>query len=296
MQVRCASRLSVSQPFLSHRFCLLRWLLGLCLALPVVAGAPGHVRADDSITVNGITFSTNTNGCLGPLVGIYGETSLRNYILATAEDYCNFQLADGVDPYGAIDVEWADGGSGCGGVRWVADLNSANVGGETNFLGASGASSSSCKIEGVPVNASNLKDYPIAVIPVEAIAQCPNAAVVQHGSWNGGSRPCLGGAQSQGANACAFANRTFPAPDSYSCQQGELLWTGRSTDLGPFGGCARITPGNLNRSRGASDRVTYCFNLTGAFLDICRSANVNAATDAPTASDMVADVCGIPSR
>jgi hypothetical protein len=73
-----------------------------------------------------------------------------------------------------------------------------------------------------------------------------------------------------------------------------LLWTGAGADWGRVGGCPGIAPGTLNRSLGSGTRATYCNSLYGLAVDLCASANVGGAANAPTTSDMIADVCGIP--
>jgi hypothetical protein len=63
----------------------------------LLAGAAPQARAERPHNIyDGISFPGDTNGCFGPLVGVFGSSSLKDFILATAQDYCAYQLANGV--------------------------------------------------------------------------------------------------------------------------------------------------------------------------------------------------------
>jgi hypothetical protein len=61
------------------------------------------------VVVVGVTFPTGTNGCTGPLVPVYGSSTMKAFILQAA-DYCGTFAS----PSTAPNVEYADGScAGC---------------------------------------------------------------------------------------------------------------------------------------------------------------------------------------
>ena len=282
-----------------------RFLLLPILALVMVLGSALSATSTHAsikphaTTVNGVPFATNTNGCNGNVIPVYGSSLLKVYMLQSAIDYCAaFKAAHGGSGAGGPDVEYASGGDSCPGALWASTTATGNANGNVNAIGLSDIYYQTCTTEGIPVSASGPggtglnPDQQVAAFPVNMIAQCPGAAAPQGGSWNGGSSPCLGGAEQSGA--CTFATNTFQSPSDLSYQQAALLWLGGSTDFAAFNGCSGVSPGNQNRASGSGTRGTFCTNLYGPFTDLCSSGNV-AQPDTATTGKELAAVCGIPS-
>ena len=167
-----------------------RWLLFVMLATLVV---PAYLltvpqQADacgpwGCYSMGGINFDRGTNGCFGPVVGVTGEDSLAPYILQTAADYCNYQLASGTDPSSAIDVEWSDSSPfgtdiSCAGVAW-AYSNTLD-----NEVGVSDVHAQSCNTAGAGFSfpPNPVSETTVAVGLVEAITHCSGASVPQGGA------------------------------------------------------------------------------------------------------------------
>jgi len=262
-----------------------RWTLPLLLALvcTALAAAPPHpARASGSL--GGVPFATGTNGCTGPLVGVYGASALQTYILSEARDYCNAYPPS--QRASAPDVEYAAGGDSCPGLGYASSFSDANeVGLSTVFP------DSSCANDAQPnLDPSTLVDTVLGVNVVEEIATCPSAGEPNGGAvYPLGTPPCAGFSTDPGTSGPVSCS-----PAAISLAQAQLLYNQQIGNERSIGGCARFNAVQ-NRVAGAGDRITWCFNVFGAGIDLCKNEG-SAQPLAPTALQMVQDVCDQPSR
>ncbi len=125
---------------------LVRTLATLALTvLPALAGGPTNaVRPHDTTTYNGVTFPRNStgNGCLGPVIGVYGSSALQSVILRAAHDYCLHQKEGYLAANQAYDVEYVAGGDSCPGDTFAATDSTDPV------VGVSDVFAPSCGLDG----------------------------------------------------------------------------------------------------------------------------------------------------
>lgn len=234
-----------------------------------------------------VTYNTNTNGCDGTLIGVFGSSAVKSFVLQAAIDYCNqYKAAHGGNGSGGPDVEYAisPAGDSCPGVDYAADNSDANE------IGASDVFAPACT-GALARAASKINDTNLGPNIVDAIAQCPGANDVQGGSVHPLSPDvqCQGSAATAGTCA-SIPTLQFPAPDNLSQLGGRLLWSSAAGDWSQVGGCLGFTPFLQERVTGSGTRATYCLNIFGPGVDLC--ANTATAPAADTTGTMVKDVCG----
>ena len=253
----------------------------LTLALTtVVALPPRHARASGSL--GGIPFPPPSNGCTGPLVGVYGASALQRYILSEAKDYCNaFPPSQRAS---APDVEYAVGGASCPGLTYAA--NNA----DSNEIGVSTVFADSCAADQQPyIDPSTLVDTVLGVNVVEEVATCPSATEPNGGAVHpNGMTPC--GAFSADPSPGPTFNAVPCSPAGLSVQQAQALYNQQIGIERQIGGCNRSATVQ-NRALGAGDRITWCFTVYGAGSDPCQNTG-SANGLAGTAAQVVQDVCG----
>jgi len=256
-------------------------LLLLALALTTVVAAPPHLARAASL--GGVPFATGTNGCTGPLVGVYGASALQTYIQSEARDYCNAYPPS--QRASAPDVEYTPGGASCPGA-WYASSSS-----DANEIGLSTVFPDSCANDAQPpVDPSTLVDTALGVNVVEAIATCPGAGEPNGGAvYPLGTPPCGGFSTDPGTSGAVSCS-----PAGISLAQAQLLYNQQIGNEQSVGGCNHSNAVQ-NRSAGSGDRITWCFNVFGAGLDNCKNEG-SAQPLAGTALQMVQDVCDQPSR
>ncbi len=253
----------------------------LLLALALASSPPHLARASGSL--GGVPFATGTNGCTGPLVGVYGASALQTYILSEARDYCNAYPPS--QRASAPDVEYTPGGASCPGA-WYASSSS-----DANEIGLSTVFPDSCANDAQPpVDPSTLVDTALGVNVVEAIATCPGAGEPNGGAvYPLGTPPCGGFSTDPGTSGAVSCS-----PAGISLAQAQLLYNQQIGNEQSVGGCNHSNAVQ-NRSAGSGDRITWCFNVFGAGLDNCKNEG-SAQPLAGTALQMVQDVCDQPSR
>jgi len=267
----------------------------LMLAPMMTAQARGSRIQGNTTTLgafNGtpVTYNTNTNGCNGTLIGVFGSSAVKSFVLQAAIDYCNqYKAAHGGSGVGGPDVEYAvsPAGDSCPGVDYAADNSDANE------IGASDVFAPACTGT-LARPSSKINDTNLGPNIVDAIAQCPGANDVQGGSVH----PLSPDVQCQGSSATLSTcpadgspvNLQFPAPDNLAQLAGRLLWSGAIGDYSQVGGCLGDTPVLQERVVGSGTRATYCLNIFGPGNDQCQ--NNSPAGPADTTGTMVKDVCG----
>ena len=272
-------------------------LLALALLLALGPARPARAYGPwGPWRMGGITFDRGTNGCFGPVVGVYGEDALKGYILATAGDYCAAQLADGLDASDAIDVEWADGGTSCTGLDWAADN------GDDNELAAAAVFATGCT-GSFARSSSMLTGQAVGANVVEAITACQGATAPQGASPYPGTAtsPCAGSALATGrcpanpTNSFADYSLDFPYPGDVSASSAQSLWkqdgTGVSDD-GRLGGCPGETPFVQAIESGGGTRITWCDAIYGSYNDSLCSGNAVSGTDSADDASLLSSVCG----
>ncbi len=257
-----------------------RWTLPLLLTLVCtsLAAAPPHLaRASGSL--GGVPFATGTNGCTGPLVGVYGASALQTYIQSEARDYCNAYPPS--QRANAPDVEYTAGGDSCPGALYASYSSDANE------VGLSTVFPSSCSNDNQPpIDSSALVDTVLGVNVVEEIATCPGAQQPNGGAVNpAGPTQCGAFSTDPGASGA-----TSCSPASLSLAQAQLLYSQVIGNERQVGGCNHSNAVQ-SRPQGSGDRITFCFNVFGAGNDLCAGEG-SAVAPAPTAGVMVNDVCG----
>jgi hypothetical protein len=259
-------------------------------------------------TYNGqnVDFPTGTNGCTGPLVGVFGSSALKSYVLAAAADYCTAAAANhGGDKTQTPDVEYyVDPNSAgqtlsadsCPGVDYAADNS-----GVSNAIGVSDVFAPACA-GSLARSASTIVDTNVGVNAVVAITQCPGATQPQGGAVHPlGSPVVCGGQAPQSASGCTVSGAEFSAPNNMSVSSANLLWSGNASDYSIVGGCSSSTgsgttaPQLQQRSVGSGTRITWCDNIFGPGND-GSCANSTGAGTAGSTGTMVKDVCGNASN
>ncbi len=259
---------------------MLRRLYPVLLALAlttVIALPPRHAHASGSL--GGIPFPPPSNGCTGPLVGVYGASALQAYILSEARDYCNAYPPS--QRASAPDVEYAAGGGSCPGDTYAA--NNA----DGNEIGVSTVFADSCSADGQPaVDPNTLGDTVLGVNVVEEVATCPGANAPNGGAvYPLGTTPCGGFSADPGTSGAVSCS-----PADISVQQGQELYLQQIGNEQQVGGCGHASTVQ-NRVQGAGDRITWCFNVYGAAIDNCQNTG-SANGLAGTTTAEVSDVCG----
>ncbi len=256
-----------------------RWTLPLlALTCTALAAAPPHLaRASGSL--GGVPFATGTNGCTGPLVGVYGASALQTYILSEARDYCNAYPPS--QRAGAPDVEYNAGGASCPGA-WYASYFS-----DANEVGLSTVFPYSCAADNQPpLDPSTLADTVLGVNVVEEIATCPGAQQPNGGAVNpAGPTQCGAFSTDPGASGA-----TSCSPAAISLAQAQLLYAQAIGNERTIGGCTHANAVQ-NRVQGSGTRITFCFNVFGAGIDNCANEG-SAGALASTTGTEVNDVCG----
>jgi len=261
-----------------HRSSIVVGCLVSAFALaPLLAGPTG--RADigpRAAALGGVTFPTGTNGCTGPLVGVYGSSAAKAFILQAARDYC----ATFATPSSAPDVEYADGGASCPGLSYASSASDANE------VGVSTVFPNSCGLDGVPaLDPSMLVDTVLGVNVVEEIATCPGAQQPNGGAVNpAGPTQCGAFSTDPGASGAVSCS-----PAGISLAQAQLLYTQAIGNERGVGGCNHSNAVQ-NRIAGSGTRITFCFNVFGAGSDNCANEGSSLAL-APTTGTEVNDVC-----
>ncbi len=249
----------------------------------VTALTPAGPAQAGTATLGGQTFTTGQSGCTGPLVGVYGASVLKAFILQAAQDYCNAQLSDGIPPSSAADVEYAAGGDSCRGDLYAATYTDGNE------VGASTVFPDSCGNDGLTyVDPSTVVDTLLGVNVVEEIATCPGAIEPNGGAVNpAGTTPCNSFATDPGTGTTSPMSCS---PAGLSFDQTNLLYSQNLGNERQAGGCTHSNAVQ-NRVQGAGDRITFCFNVFGAGQDICKNEG-SARALAGTILAEIADVCG----
>ncbi len=257
-------------------------LLLLALALTAVVALPPR-SAHASVFLGGVPFSTGSNTCTGPLVGVYGASALQTYIQSEARDYCNAYPPS--QQASAPDVEYAAGGTSCPGLAYAAH----NADG--NEVGLSTIFADSCVADQQPyLDPSTLVDTVLGVNVVEEIATCPGATEPNGGAVHPyGTTPCGGFSANPGPGPTFNAVSCSPA--GLSVQQAQALYNQQIGNEQQVGGCNHAATVQ-NRAWGAGDRITWCFTLYGPGTDNCNNTG-SANGLAGTAAQAVQDVCGI---
>ena len=267
---------------------LILLLVALTPALTTRAAVPSHVVYDK------LTFTGNSGntGCTGPIVGVYGSSALKSYVLATAASYCAAQLGAGVSSGNAVDVEYLSGGDSCPGVDFAADDRRDPI------IGVSDVFASGC-------------------VGIQARAAAKSGTQLRRSMWSRRSpfaarRSPLRRGRSVQLEPCAMQGRcprgahgkcarplpaaTFPFPNDHPLAASYHLWNpidpSAIGDLGQVGGCAGIAPAIQVRLPGSGTRVTWCYNIYGAGLDDC--SNSAAAAAQGGSGGLVAAICGNP--
>ncbi len=257
-----------------------RWTLPLLLALvcTALAAAPPHLaRASGSL--GGVPFATGTNGCTGPLVGVYGASALQTYIQSEARDYCNAYPPS--QRASAPDVEYTAGGASCPGLSYASYFSDANE------VGVSTVFPYSCGADQQPtLDPSTLVDTVLGVNVVEEIATCPGAQQPNGGAVNpAGGTQCGPFSTDPGASGSSSCS-----PAALSLAQAQLLYNQAIGNERAVGGCNHSNAVQ-GRVLGPGDRITWCFNVFGAGIDNCNNEG-SAQPLAPTTGSEVNDVCG----
>jgi len=260
-----------------------RWTSALLLAFAlttVVALSPQRAHASGSL--GGITFPTGTNGCTGPLVGVYGASALQRYILSEAKDYCASFLPS--QWASAPDVEYAAGGASCPGLTYAA------TNADSNEIGVSTVFADSCAADNQPsLDPSTLVDTELGVNVVEEIATCPGALEPNGGAvYPWGTPPCGGFSADPNAGSGNLAVSCSPA--GLSAPQAQALYEALAGNEQNVGGCTHAATVQ-NRAQGAGDRMTWCFSVFGAGTDSCTNEG-SAHGLAGTTGAEINDVCG----
>jgi hypothetical protein len=243
--------------------------------------------------MGGLTFDRGVNGCFGPVVGVYGSSALKDFVLATAADFCNWQLASGASYSSAIDVEYNDGGDSCPGLDFAADYSDDNEVGASDLFatGCTGTQArSSTKVNDV--------NGGFAVNVVNAITNCGSSTTSpQNGDPFGNTHTLVScqGAVPGTPKACgALPANTFAPPNSISTayNAGEV-WNTSSPNFVSIwiNGCTDVSVGVQLRVPGSGTRATWCYNLYGPGSDCLGNTT---AGNAATSSVMETDVCGNP--
>ncbi len=263
-----------------HRRPLVVALIATALVLTSALGPAPHAHAETT-TLNGVSFTRGQSGCTGPLVGVYGASALKAFILQAAQDYCSAQRADGTPSTVAADVEYAPGGDSCPGDTYAAS------GSDGNEVGVSTVFPLSCANDGQPdVDPAQINDTRIGVNVVDEIAACPGATEPNGGAVNpAGATPC-------GAFATdpASANAASCSPADLSIAQAQLLYNQVIGNEQAVGGCNHSNAVQ-NRVNGSGTRITFCFNVYGAGTDNCQNEGSAQALAGTTGAE-VNDVCG----
>lgn len=263
---------------------MLKKTLLSAVAIAVVALAPlasptTHAAIRVNAVQGGVTFPTGTNGCTGPLVGVYGSSAIKGLILQSATDYC----ATFANKATAPDVEYAGGGDSCPGVDFAADNADANEIGVSDVFPGSCTGSQARSAAAV---AENLTSVNIVL----AIAQCSGANVVQGGAYEPGNGTTVTNNQCTGTGSDTGTPPTFIYPNDLSVQQAVALFGNVVTDLGTIGGQSGGAPTLQQRATGSGTRITYCDNVFGPGRDTQCVNNGNRP--APTTGEEEYDVCG----
>jgi len=253
---------------------------------PSLSSAP---RPHDSTAViDGVTFPTHTNGCTGTLIGVFGASTLKDYIQKAARDYCLSLTNNDPAQYGHnnydYDVEYAQSPSwSCAGEEWAANNTGGNdkIGVSTVFPADSCASDQQAAID-----PSTLVDTVLGVNVVEEIATCPGAQQPNGGAVNpAGPTQCGAFSTDPGASGA-----TSCSPAALSLAQATLLYNQQIGNERSVGGCVHSNAVQ-NRVTGSGTRITFCFNVFGPGTDNCQNEG-SAQALAPTTGTEVNDVCG----
>jgi hypothetical protein len=271
-------------------------LIAFAIALfpALTPGITSAANAPHNATYDGINFTGGTNACTGTIIGVYGSSALKNYVLGVAADFCAAQTNAGVAASSALDVEYAGGGDSCPGVDMAADDTTDPVVGVSDVF-ASGCTGSLAR------SATKIKDNNAAVNIVDAITYCGSTVTAPQGGdpYSNSLVACTGAAPTTAGNgACAstLPAATFPYPNDVSILQAQNLWNPTSgnaiIDLGQIGGCAGISPAIQIRTPGSGTRATWCYNVYGVGIDNCNNNSVTAPASGSGAE--VGAICGNP--
>ena len=260
----------------------------VALLMAIAPSLTAHASVNPKVVYGGLTFTSNAsgNGCTGTLVGVYGSSALKNYVLGTAAAYCAQQLTDGISASNAVDVEYLGGGDSCPGVDLAADDTTDPVVGVSDVFvpGCTGAQARSSSL---------VKDNNSAVNIVDAITNCGSTVTSPQGGdpFNSALVQCLGSGVDAG-NTCGAA-QTFPFPSDISLLSSRLLWAGTLGDTGQINGCAGTSPAIQIRVPGSGTRATWCYNVYGTGVDNCN----NTANTGPQGGSggLVGAICGNPN-
>jgi hypothetical protein len=262
-----------------------RFLVPL-LAVLLLASIPpprGHAAVvPHTVMYDGITFPTGTNGCTGPVVGIYGSAELRNFVRGSAADFCNsFSPAQRAT---APDVEFV-ASDACPGVDYAADDSTDPV------IGVSILFSSTCT--GAQARSSSLiTDHIEAVNVEEAITACSGATSPEGGVPNTpAQQPCVGFAVASGAPCSALPSLSIAPPSSLSIPLMGNLFNNQYSDLSQIGGCSGAPSIQLGMP-GSGGRTVWCDAIYGQGTDQC--VNTTTIGVASNATTVLTDVCGNP--
>jgi hypothetical protein len=270
-------------------------LLVLVLAPAGTSRAAANVQLGVNYLGQPVLYNTGadgTSGCSGPLVGVYGSSAIKSFIIQAGIDYCNTFA----DKSTAPDVEYSPGGDSCPGMDYAADNSDGNE------IGASDVFYNSCA--GTQArNPNKMNDYNggqsgvtgIGVQPFIVIAQCPGVNDLQGGSPHAPvtDHQCTGSAPITSAGCPSVFNMNFASPNNLSVPSSQILWDNSLSDWSQVGGCAGLGPTLQQRSPGSGTRDTICFNIFGTNNDgLC--ANNSAAGTASTTGVELTDVCGNP--
>ncbi len=257
-------------------------LVSACALTPLLAGPASRAAIGPrAASLNGVTFSTGTNGCTGPLVGIYGSSAAKAFILQAARDYC----ATFATPSSAPDVEYADGGDSCPGDLYAQQDSTDPI------VGVSTVFADSCANDAQPpVDSTQINDTLLAVNIVDEIATCPGAQQPNGGALNpAGPTQCGPFSTDPGASGSSSCS-----PAAISLAQAQVLYNQQIGTERAIGGCSHANAVQ-NRVAGAGDRITFCFNVFGAGIDLCKNEG-SAQPLAPTTGTEINDVCVDSSR
>ena len=271
---------------------LLLPLIALMIALAPAATSQAATHPHGTVSIGSLTWTTGTNGCTGPTVLVYGSSALKNYVLATASDYCTYQQSaagGSVPAANAIDVEYLGGGDSCPGEAFItgADGNGAVANASNDPLGASDVFAGPCGAK-AGTTATTLIDNNVSVNLVQLLMQCPGATTEQGGvpsSLQGGTQvPCTG------TGSGAAGTETFPAPNNLTVDQLKLVLADSVGFWNLLGG-ANVGIQTQQRSAGSGTRITMCYNVFGVGADGSCANNTSIGAQG-TSGGMENGVCG----
>ncbi len=259
------------------------------VALVVLPAVGTHAAADPraTVTYNGVTYTSSNSGgtsgsasgCNGPIIGVYGSSALKGYIQQAAKDFCANTAAN---PSG-YDVEYAGGGDSCPGDLYAQQDSTDPI------VGVSDVFSDSCANDAQPpVDSTQINDTLLAVNIVDEIATCPGAQQPNGGALNpAGATQCGAFSIDPGGSSTATVSCS---PAGISLAQAQLLYNQQIGNERAIGGCNQYNAVQ-NRVAGSGTRITWCFNVFGAGIDLCKNEG-SAQPLAPTTGTEVNDVCG----